>query len=266
MKTLKMEDVDAFLKEADRRGVLPMFFLELCTGLRKEELVALLWTDLDIEKKTITVNKQAARVKGGGVKVLTPKTSTSNRTESVPQEAIDLLIQEHEKHPDNPYMFPSPVTGGMYYPDAVSRLNTKILKAQDWNIISRSAAHLRQQRHPERRGHSVVVGTVIHPLRTHTVNGRLWTGQLLKTRPKYTGISNGGQFVLFICPSGSSWGALSQQFPTGCGTWNPSSGQWRLCCSRDLTGQFVLHVPEEAPPSSSLCGTWTAAGMNFRLV
>lgn len=129
MKTLKMEDVDAFLKEADRRGVLPMFFLELCTGLRKEELVALLWTDLDIEKKTITVNKQAARVKGGGVKVLTPKTSTSNRTESVPQEAIDLLIQEHEKHPNNPYMFPSPVTGGMYYPDAVSRLNTKILES-----------------------------------------------------------------------------------------------------------------------------------------
>lgn len=129
MKTLKMEDVAAFLKEADRRSVLPMFFLELCTGLRKGELVALLWTDLDIEKKTITVNKQAARVKGGGVKVLTPKTSTSIRTESVPQEAIDLLIQEHEKHPDNPYMFPSPVTGGMYYPDAVSRLNTKILES-----------------------------------------------------------------------------------------------------------------------------------------
>ena len=79
---------------------LPMFFLELCTGLRKGELVALLWSDLDIEKKTITVNKQAARVKGGGVKVLTAKTSTSIRVESVPQEAIDLLIQEHEKHPE----------------------------------------------------------------------------------------------------------------------------------------------------------------------
>ena len=127
MKILKPEDVSAFLEEAKRRDVLPMFFLELCSGLRKGELTALLWSDLDIERKTISVSKQAARQKGGGVKVLKPKTSTSIRIESIPQEAIDLLISEHEKHPDNPYMFPSPVTGGMYYPDAISRLNTKIL-------------------------------------------------------------------------------------------------------------------------------------------
>ena len=37
-------------------------------------------------------------------------------------------MEEHEKHPDNPYMFPSPVTGGMYYPDAVNAINKKILK------------------------------------------------------------------------------------------------------------------------------------------
>jgi len=129
MKILKPEDVSAFLEEAKRRDVLPMFFLELCSGLRKGELTALLWSDLDIERKTISVSKQAARQKGGGVKVLKPKTATSIRTESIPQAAIDLLIQEHEKHPDNPYMFPSPVTGGMYYPDAISRLNTKILSS-----------------------------------------------------------------------------------------------------------------------------------------
>ena len=92
-------------------------------------MIALLWSDLDILNKTISVSKQAVRVKGGGVKVTVPKTSTSIRIEPIPQEAIDLLISEHEKHPDNPYMFPSPVTGGMYYPDAVNALNTKILKS-----------------------------------------------------------------------------------------------------------------------------------------
>lgn len=127
MKTLKPEDVKKYLDEARRRDVLPMFFLELCTGLRKGELIALLWTDLDMERKTISITKQGSRQKGGGVKVTRPKTATSIRTESIPQAAIDLLISEHEKHPDNPYMFPSPVTGGMYYPDAISRLHTKIL-------------------------------------------------------------------------------------------------------------------------------------------
>lgn len=62
------------------------------------------------------------------MKVTTPKTATSIRVESIPQEAVKLLVAEHEKHPDNPYMFPSPVTGGMYYPDAVNTINKKIMK------------------------------------------------------------------------------------------------------------------------------------------
>ena len=129
MKILHSEDMTAYLNEADHRGVLPMFFLELCTGLRKGELAALLWEDLDQEKKTIHVCKQAIGVKGGGVKVSRPKTETSIRTIPIPQEAIDQLQKEHEKHPDNPYMFLSPVTGGMYYPDAITRLHDKVLKS-----------------------------------------------------------------------------------------------------------------------------------------
>lgn len=129
IKILKPESIGAYLAEADRRGVLPMFYLELCSGLRRGELVALLWTDLDATNNTISVTKQAVRVKGGGVKTSTPKTATSIRTEAIPQEAVDLLIKEHEKHPDNPYMFPSPITGGMYYPDSLAALNENILKA-----------------------------------------------------------------------------------------------------------------------------------------
>lgn len=129
MKILKPENIKAYLSEAERRGCLPMMFLELCSGLRKGELAALLWEDLDIENKTISINKQATRVKGGGVKVTRPKTATSIRKEPIPQQAVDLLIQEHEKHPDSPYMFPSPVTGDMLYPDSLNDINEKILDA-----------------------------------------------------------------------------------------------------------------------------------------
>ena len=37
-------------------------------------------------------------------------------------------MQEHEQHPDNPILFPSPRTGGYWSPDAVSRINRKLLK------------------------------------------------------------------------------------------------------------------------------------------
>ena len=57
-----------------------------------------------------------------------PKTANSVRTIYLPQETIDLLIQEHAKHPGNPIMFPSPVTGNLYGPDCIGRLHKNLLK------------------------------------------------------------------------------------------------------------------------------------------
>jgi integrase len=94
----------------------------------KGELAALLWSDLDIKNRTISVSKQYIKNPNGELTLSRPKTETSVRAVSIPQTAVDLLIQEHEKHPDNPYMFPSPVTGEMYYPDSVVNLHKKILK------------------------------------------------------------------------------------------------------------------------------------------
>ncbi len=128
MKTLLPEHLKTYLDAANTRNVLPMFYLELVSGLRKGELVALLWTDLDEEHKTISVSKQYVRNPSGEVLLSRPKTETSVRQVSIPQDAVDLLIQEHSKHPDNPYMFPSPVTGEMYHPDSVVKLHEKILK------------------------------------------------------------------------------------------------------------------------------------------
>lgn len=128
MKILHPEDMKAYLDAADKRGVLPMFYLELTSGIRKGELVALLWSDLDEKNRTISVSKQALRSPNGEITVSRPKTENSIRKISIPQEAIELLKAEHSKHPNNPYMFPSPKNGGMYYPDSVVKLHMKILK------------------------------------------------------------------------------------------------------------------------------------------
>ena len=129
MKILKPEDIGTYLKEAERRGVLAIFYLELCTGLRKGELTALLWEDVDVEAKTISVSKQAVGVKGGGVKITRPKTETSIRKIAIPQQVVDLLVAEHEKHPNSPYLFTSPVTGNMYHPDSIVNMHKRILES-----------------------------------------------------------------------------------------------------------------------------------------
>ncbi len=79
MKILPPEQIKSYLTAAEQRGVLPMFYLELISGLRKGELVALQWSDLDIENKTISVSKQAGRNNAGEPDITRPKTENSIR-------------------------------------------------------------------------------------------------------------------------------------------------------------------------------------------
>ena len=128
MKILHPDHISAYLNAAERRNALPMFYLELVSGLRKGELVALQWSDLDEANCTISVSKQASWDTEGNLILSQPKTGNSIRGVSIPQDAVELLKQEHAKHPDNPWMFPSSRTGEMYHPDSVVNLHKKILK------------------------------------------------------------------------------------------------------------------------------------------
>ena len=96
MEVLPQEKIGPYLSEAEKRGLLAAYYLELTTGLRRGELLALLWTDLDVGARTISVTKQVNRIKGELV-VSQPKTQNSVRTLAIPQQAVDLLVEEHKK-------------------------------------------------------------------------------------------------------------------------------------------------------------------------
>ena len=83
MKILPEDKIGPYLAEAERRGLLAAFYLELTTGLRRGELLALLWTDLDVENMTISVSKQVNRLNGELV-VSQPKTPNSIRKLAIP--------------------------------------------------------------------------------------------------------------------------------------------------------------------------------------
>ncbi len=68
-----------YLKAAAKWGVLPMFNLELSAGLRRGELVALLWSDLNLQTKTLTVSKSGLRRMGQ------TKKSQNSPSENVPK-------------------------------------------------------------------------------------------------------------------------------------------------------------------------------------
>lgn len=84
MKVIHPEQVGAYLQAAAKHNVLPMFYLELTSGLRRGELLALLWTDLDLDRQSISVSKSVRGIRGE-LKVSEPKTRHSVRTVVIPQ-------------------------------------------------------------------------------------------------------------------------------------------------------------------------------------
>lgn len=64
MTILPPEKIGRYLQEAEKYSVLPMFYLELSSGLRRGELLALQWSDLNVKERILTVNKQVTRMEG----------------------------------------------------------------------------------------------------------------------------------------------------------------------------------------------------------
>ncbi len=123
MQTLKTDEVGRFLNEAKLSECYEFYLLELTTGLRLGEILALTWDDFDEDKKTIRVNKSVQRI-GKELVLSTPKTETSNRTIRLCDECVMNLILLRNRQPkDNPLnlLFPSPVTNGLRDPGCVVR-------------------------------------------------------------------------------------------------------------------------------------------------
>ena len=74
------------------------------------------------------MSKQYVRNPDGSLELTRPKAENSVHPVSIPQTAVDLLTQEHAKHPDSPICSPSPLTVEMYLSDLVVNLHRKILR------------------------------------------------------------------------------------------------------------------------------------------
>ena len=64
MKTLPVEQLQSFLREAKESGVYELYYLELATGLRRGELLGLNWEDIALERGDLRVRRQIARING----------------------------------------------------------------------------------------------------------------------------------------------------------------------------------------------------------
>ena len=116
-------EIEDYLDAAKRLRHLPMFLLALTAGLRQRELIVLKWSDLDVKKRMLTISEgrtveQRKLVEHRG----------RTRTIGLSLELVELLAEEHARHPGSPLMFMYPATQKPYLPQTVRRLHSEILK------------------------------------------------------------------------------------------------------------------------------------------
>ena len=126
MKTLPVEQLTSFLREAKESGVFELYYIELATGLRRGELLGLRWEDIDLVQGSLRVQRQVARINGEVVEAPL-KTKSAYRTLPLSADAVGVLQEQRKKSGSSPYVFPSP-TGGPISPDSVLHMLHRVLK------------------------------------------------------------------------------------------------------------------------------------------
>ena len=105
MKVLSKEEIQRFLIQAKVEGMYELFLLELTTGMRRGEILALTWDDLNFETGELRINKQFTPV-GGKIILCEPKTRAAFRNIILPTVMVELL-REYKRGIFSPLMFPS---------------------------------------------------------------------------------------------------------------------------------------------------------------
>ena len=144
MKTLTADQLSAFFQEARDSGVYELYYLDLATGLRRGELLGLKWTDVDLDRGILKIQRAISRQNGKVVEAPL-KTKNAYRTLPLSADAIDVLKAQKNKVGSSEWVFPSP-TGGPMSPDSVLHMLQRVLKRAGLPRISRYVRSCWQRR------------------------------------------------------------------------------------------------------------------------
>jgi len=89
--------VGSVLEAARGTPYYVLFYQALYTGMRRSELLALRWCDVDLVLGRIQVTRSLHQLRGGEVVIRSPKSERSRRPVSLPPSAIAVFQEERER-------------------------------------------------------------------------------------------------------------------------------------------------------------------------
>lgn len=78
--------------------IFPIVALAAATGARRNEILALRWTDLNAERKTLRIERAWEPTKKFGLRLKVPKTARGRRTIDLDDATVSLLLRLREAH------------------------------------------------------------------------------------------------------------------------------------------------------------------------
>jgi integrase len=181
MQTWDESTVSQFLEVARDSQYYALFYTALFTGMRRSELLALRWQDIDFIYSQIYINRALHQLQDGSYIFTQPKSSRGRRTIALPPSAILTLRDHHDRAAmdsamlgvtltDNDLVF-STIEGKPLRPNTISRAwQTMAAKASVKVIRFHDARHthaslmLKQGVHhkvvQERLGHATIAITL----------------------------------------------------------------------------------------------------------
>lgn len=127
------------LSDGGNHSLYPVVALALATGMRRGELLALEWRDIDLDAGTLRVERNLEETKAG-LRVKSPKTKRGRRKIALPAESVSML-RDHRKRQielrlalgqgGQPTLVSSTLEGRHIKPNSVTR---------DWSRLPQEAA------------------------------------------------------------------------------------------------------------------------------
>jgi integrase len=181
MQTWDEDEVNQFLEGAKESPYYALFYTALFTGMRRSELLALRWQDVDCIYCQIYVNRSLHQLKNGSFIFTQPKSAKSSRTIALTPSTIIMLREYQEKQKleremlgtslaDGDLVF-SNVEGKPLRPNTITRAWTTLAARCGLKVIrlhdarhTHASLMLKQGIHPkvvqERLGHSSIQMTI----------------------------------------------------------------------------------------------------------
>ena len=96
MHTMNEDDLHTFLEAAKKTPYYVLFYLALFTGMRRSELLALRWCDVDLDLCQIHITRSLHHLRTGETVIRAPKTAKGRRMVALSPSAV-LLLKEHRE-------------------------------------------------------------------------------------------------------------------------------------------------------------------------